>query len=218
MPVPNLKAPFFPLTCSQYLIFTSECCVLCLTIWRCPLSRLMGCLLSLFSPSSALKSTESDFSWESDDLSTCSNVSFTEFVQQYTELTEWLTQIQLVTQRRSSTLSEKYLNQVGLLLFLSPLVTIYPVTFDPMQSYHEEMLQRSPRRKLFNDYAKQLMRRYPNLREEINVRLARLNSQWAALEATISPLQQAHDETTMLRGKPHLLTFDSSPIYLKLSS
>lgn len=69
------------------------------------------------------------------------------------------------------------------------------------QSYHEEMLQRSSRRKLFNDYAKQTMRRYPALKEEISVRLARLNTQWAALEAAMSPWQQTHDEATMLKGK-----------------
>ncbi|ELT91753.1 hypothetical protein CAPTEDRAFT_223168 [Capitella teleta] len=131
------------------------------------------------------KSTESDLSWESDDPSGClSTVSFTEFVQQFTELTEWLTQIQLATQRQSSTLSEKYLNQ----------------------SYHEEMLQRSSRRKLFNDYAKQTMRRYPALKEEISVRLARLNTQWAALEAAMSPWQQTHDEATMLKDLDHDLT------------
>ena len=69
-------------------------------------------------PIFSLQSTESDFSWESDDLTTTTKVSFAEFVQQYKELTDWLNQIQLVTQRQSSSLSEKYLNQVSRRLFL----------------------------------------------------------------------------------------------------
>ena len=59
------------------------------------------------------QSTESDLSWESDDLMSQTSVSFTEFIQQYKELTDWLNQIQLVTQRQVSSLSEKYLNQVN---------------------------------------------------------------------------------------------------------
>ena len=66
-------------------------------------------VVNLFS----LQSTESDLSWESDDLlGNTKKVSFTEFMQQYKELTDWLNHIQLVTQRQSSSLSEKYLNQV----------------------------------------------------------------------------------------------------------
>ncbi|XP_064623681.1 uncharacterized protein LOC135485513 isoform X2 [Lineus longissimus] len=122
-------------------------------------------------------STESDLSWDDDELTINTKVSFTEFIQQYKELTDWLTTIQVVTQRQGMTsLSEKYLNQ----------------------SYHEEMLQRSPRRKLFNDYAKQLMRRFPNMKEEINSRLRHLNEQWVLLENAISP-QDGADEETMLR-------------------
>ena len=67
----------------------------------------------------SLQSTESDLSWESDDLlGNTKKVSFTEFMQQYKELTDWLNHIQLVTQRQSSSLSEKYLNQVRNILLL----------------------------------------------------------------------------------------------------
>lgn len=124
------------------------------------------------------KSTESDLSWESDDVTNNATiVSFNEFLQQYNELTDWLTHIQSVTQRQSSSLSERYLNQ----------------------TYHEEMLQRSPRRKLFNDYAKQLMRRYPDRKDEIQLRLQHLNKQWEALEKAISPHGGYMDEKTMLK-------------------
>ena len=59
------------------------------------------------------QSTESDLSWESDEVSTNSKVSLDEFDAQYKELTEWLHQIQHVTMKQGSSLSEKYLNQVG---------------------------------------------------------------------------------------------------------
>ena len=63
------------------------------------------------------------------------------------------------------------------------------------------MLQRSPRRKVFNDYAKQLMRRYPGMKDEINIRLQHLNSQWETLEKAISPCHGYQDEETMLKGR-----------------
>ena len=69
-----------------------------------------------------------------------------------------------------------------------------------VQTYHEEMLQRSPRRKVFNDYAKQLMRRYPSMKDEIQIRLQHLNGQWEALEKVISAGGATRDEQTMLRG------------------
>ena len=67
----------------------------------------------MFCISCVFQSTESDLSWESDDLTINTKVSFTEFMQQYKELTDWLTHIQLVTQRKISSLSEKYLNYVS---------------------------------------------------------------------------------------------------------
>ena len=67
------------------------------------------------------------------------------------------------------------------------------------------MLQRSPRRKLFNDYAKQLMRRYPSMKEEISVRLGHLNQQWELLQSAISPQHGYLDEEMMLKGKEMFL-------------
>ncbi|CAH1791757.1 unnamed protein product [Owenia fusiformis] len=123
------------------------------------------------------KSTESDLSWgEEDDLLRDTNVSFTEFMQQYKELTDWLNQVQLVTQRQSSSLSEKYLNQ----------------------TYYEEMLQNSPRRKLFNDYAKQLMRRYPAMKDEIQLPIQQVNNQWKTIEKAITPGGGKVDTDAML--------------------
>ena len=44
--------------------------------------------------------------------------------------------------------------------------------------YHEELLKQSPRQQLFKDYAKELMRRYPQLKQEIMIRLTHVNEQW----------------------------------------
>jgi len=61
------------------------------------------------------QSTESDLSWESDDLASNPNVSFAEFLQQYKELSDWLNHIEAATKVNVSSLSEKYLNQVSYL-------------------------------------------------------------------------------------------------------
>ncbi len=63
------------------------------------------------------------------------------------------------------------------------------------------MLQRSPRRKLFNDYARQLMRRYPSLKEEISARLQHLNNQWQLIQQAITPQHGKQDLDTMLQGE-----------------
>ncbi|XP_064600095.1 uncharacterized protein LOC135466505 isoform X2 [Liolophura sinensis] len=122
------------------------------------------------------KSTESDLSWDEDDVTVNTKVSFTEFMQQFKELTDWLSQIHLVSQRKATSRSEKYLNQ----------------------AYHEELLQSSPRRKLFNDYAKQLLKRYPSLKEEINQRIQHLNGHWQTLQKVVLPQNGFQDAKTML--------------------
>ncbi|KAK7507093.1 hypothetical protein BaRGS_00001944 [Batillaria attramentaria] len=107
------------------------------------------------------KSTESDLSHDEDFVP---NVSFAEFLKQYQELIDWLNQAQRNTQRTVTSLSEKYLNQ----------------------TYHEEMLEKSPRREFLHKYAQQLLLRYPSLRDQVNTRLQRLNNQWQAVEAAIA--------------------------------
>lgn len=122
------------------------------------------------------RSTESDLSLDDEDTSINPNVSFQEFMQQYQELTEWLNQIQAFTQRKVMCQSEKYLNQ----------------------TYHEELLQRSPRHKLLNDYARQLLKRYPALKGDVYIRLQLLNAQWQKIEQAISPSKGVQDWKTML--------------------
>ena len=62
------------------------------------------------------------------------------------------------------------------------------------------MLNSTPRRKVFNDYAKQLMRRYPSMKEEISVRIQHLNTLWESLLQAVCPRQGYRDEETMLKG------------------
>ncbi|XP_067682789.1 nuclear migration protein unc-83-like isoform X1 [Haliotis asinina] len=123
------------------------------------------------------RSTESDLSLDDEDFAGNPNVSFAEFLQQYRELTEWLNQIHLVTKRSYMCLSEKYLNQ----------------------TYHEEMLERSPRRKFFNEYAKQLLLRYPHMKDEIGTRMSFLNNQWQEVEVAIAPKHGCHDKKSMIQ-------------------
>lgn len=112
------------------------------------------------------KDAESDISLDGDEFDSppTSCVSFTEFLEQYKELADWLHHMRVLSQQAVNSQSEKYLNQ----------------------SYQEEMLQRSPRRKLFKDYARRLQRRFPKLKEEICIRLAHLNRQWKELESQIT--------------------------------
>jgi len=68
--------------------------------------------------------------------------------------------------------------------------------------YHEEMLKQSPRQQLFNDYARQLMRRYPQLKTEITSRLSHVNEQWTEVMSglVLPPGVGCHDTNTMLLG------------------
>ena len=62
------------------------------------------------------------------------------------------------------------------------------------------MLQRSPRRKLLNDYAKQLLRRYPSMKEDIKSRLQHLNQHWAEIESRITAQYAPVQHGSMIRG------------------
>ncbi|XP_021379680.1 uncharacterized protein LOC110467090 isoform X2 [Mizuhopecten yessoensis] len=123
----------------------------------------------------ACKSTESD----EENIGVNAKVSLAEFQQQYRELSEWLDQVLQVTKRTMGTLalSEKYLTQ----------------------SYHEELLKQSPRHKLFNEYAKQLLQRRSGLKGEIMKCLNHVNSQWEVVEKAVSCKDIWQDKETMLK-------------------
>ena len=64
------------------------------------------------------------------------------------------------------------------------------------------MLKQSPRQQLFNDYARQLMRRYPQLKPEIVSRLGHVNEQWTEVMngLVLPPGVGCHDTGNMLSG------------------
>jgi hypothetical protein len=70
-----------------------------------------------------------------------------------------------------------------------------------VQTYHEELLEKSPRREFLNKYAVQLLVRYPNLKDQVNLRMQRLNSQWQVVEAAIAPHRKRLETQVMLQGK-----------------
>jgi len=124
------------------------------------------------------KSTESDLSMESDEASSQTEVmSFKEFLQQYIQLVDWLSQMQQHTPRKGVTYSEYYLNQM----------------------HYVELLEHAPTRQAFNDSAHLLMRRHPQLREEIQMRLDRLNCQWNDLEKLVEPSQELKRDHNILQ-------------------
>ena len=60
------------------------------------------------------KDVESDFSLdEESDSPATSSVSFTEFLEQYKELSDWLLHLKRATVQTVHSQSEKYLNQVS---------------------------------------------------------------------------------------------------------
>ncbi|KAL5008997.1 hypothetical protein ScPMuIL_014578 [Solemya velum] len=126
------------------------------------------------------KTTESDLSLDDEDSDTNTSFSYTEFTQQFHELSDWLCKLQQATSCKTLglTISEKY---------------VY-------QSWHEEMLKKSPRLKLLNEYASQVEERYPKLKSEINVRLEYLNTQWKDVQKGLNSRFVSQDPETMFRA------------------
>jgi len=85
---------------------------------------------------------------------------------------------------------------------LSTALERVDIVYLTVQMYHEEMLKQSPRQQLFNDYARQLMRRYPQLKQEIVSRLSHVNDQWTEVMngLVLPPGVGCHDTSTMLFG------------------
>ncbi|XP_062617562.1 uncharacterized protein LOC134279229 [Saccostrea cucullata] len=107
-------------------------------------------------------------------------VSLMEFRQQYRELSQCLTNVQRVALKSlgSQMLSEKYL----------------------VQSNNLDLLNKSlTRRKSFMDYAKQLLQREPNHKQEIDERVNSLSKMWSTLEQDVSGKAMWQNTQTMLR-------------------
>lgn len=56
------------------------------------------------------------------------------------------------------------------------------------------------RRKLFNDQANRLLRRCPDVRDEVMWRMARLNSKWEMLEQAITPCKSNPGQLDVCTG------------------
>lgn len=80
-------------------------------------------------------------------------------------------------------------------------VSLIREIFVSLQSYHEELLKQSPRHKLFNVYAKQLLQRRPGMKGEIITCLNHVNCQWEVVEKAVSCKDIWQDKETMLKGK-----------------
>ena len=96
------------------------------------------------------------------------SVSFKEFLHQYDELKRWLEQIQSFRHAESastnkSSYCEKYTNQI----------------------FYEEILKRSPRRELLNEYACHLVKYHPHLKSDVLSRINYLNNLWRSIEFSI---------------------------------
>lgn len=111
-------------------------------------------------------------------------VSFTEFLHQFNELTKWINQMQ--SMRFDSSLDsfcEKYANQVCYVenKFKFKLFIIYLHTLF-VKIFYEEIIQRSPRRKLLTEYARHLVKYHPHLKNDVLIKLHYLNKQWKSME------------------------------------
>ena len=69
--------------------------------------------------------------------------------------------------------------------------------------YHEEMLKQSPRQQLLKDYAIELLRRYPQLKQEIQLRLTHVSEQWCeVMDQLVLPSGGGQpDFSIILKGK-----------------
>lgn len=54
---------------------------------------------------------------------------------------------------------------------------------------------------MLGDYGRQLMRRYPSLRDDIAVRLQRLNTEWDTVEKTLTALNFGDNCATIRQGQ-----------------
>ena len=59
---------------------------------------------------------------------------------------------------------------------------------------------RFTRRAQFEDYAKQLMKRFPTMRDEVAVRLNHVTDQWSSLEKVVMSNGSTTDSQAILKG------------------
>lgn len=113
---------------------------------------------------------------QSDYENMSGNVSFKEFLHQYNELKRWLEQMQSIScsGQEVSSYCEKYTNQI----------------------FYEEILKRSPRRELLNEYACHLVKYHPHLKKDVLYKLNYLNNRWKMIEFSIISKQLYNENIT----------------------
>ncbi len=62
---------------------------------------------------------------------------------------------------------------------------LFTCNFKFQKIFYEEILKRSPRRELLNEYACHLVKYHPQLKQEVLVKLQFLNRQWKFIEYSI---------------------------------
>ncbi|XP_069685606.1 klarsicht protein isoform X3 [Periplaneta americana] len=128
------------------------------------------------------KEASGELSWDEGDVSTNSYTwSFNEFLNQFSELYSWLNSIQEAVYGKEENVTDRNLRV----------------------SHMEEMQRKAYRRKLFNDQANKLLRRYPDVRDEVMWRMAHLNSKWEMLEQVITPCKSNPDQLDMCTDVEH---------------
>jgi hypothetical protein len=74
--------------------------------------------------------------------------------------------------------------------------------------YHEEMLKQSPRQQLFKDYAKELMCRYPQLKQEIMQRISHVSELWCeVMDKLVLPSGGGQPDLAIILNGTHLMMF-----------
>ncbi|XP_050693034.1 uncharacterized protein LOC126983896 isoform X2 [Eriocheir sinensis] len=121
--------------------------------------------------SEAPSSGEFELCWDSGDVSPPYVWSFSEFLDQYNELYEWLIQVQLKLYSHSN-----------------------PPDKAARMAQQEELRRRTYRRKLFVEQGERVAQRYPGSSEEISWRVNYLNNKWDQLESNLTPAKGRNQE------------------------
>lgn len=74
-----------------------------------------------------------------------------------------------------------------------------------VKAFHEDMLKHMVSLKFFKDYAKQLTRSHPRLKDDISLHLKQVNGMWEDLERLLLPNGNHSDQRKMLHGRRMIL-------------
>ncbi|XP_049805441.1 klarsicht protein [Schistocerca nitens] len=127
------------------------------------------------------KEASGELSWDDQDVAPALTWSFNEFINQFSEIYSWLNSIQEAVYGKEDSVMDQNLRT----------------------SHLEEMRRNCYRRKVFNDQARKLLSRYPDVRDEVSWRVAHLNTKWDMLEQAISPCKNKSDKMDQYASVEH---------------